>query len=86
MGELHSEKNFNQPTVFQGTVDRSEIKKRPEYFSMEMGGYVPHGSRLVKMFCNSIKKYDTTMILNASKEPNHQKSWLLMPVTRYQSG
>ena len=49
-------KKLNQPTVLQGTVDRSEIQKCPEYFSTEMGGCVPHGSWLIKMFCSSIKK------------------------------
>ena len=47
---------LNQPTVLQARINRSEIQKCPEYFSLQMGGCVPHGSLLVKMFCSVIKK------------------------------
>lgn len=52
------EKVTDQPTVTQTRINnREEIQKCPDYFSKEMGGCVPSGSWLVKMFCLVITEF-----------------------------
>lgn len=63
------EKLNNQPSVNQRHIDREEIEKCPEYYSVELGGCVPSGKWLVEMFCAVVQEkrpyYDSECLKRA---------------------
>ena len=62
-------KRLTNPSVTQQQINRGDIEKCPEYFSLKLGGCVPSGSWLVKMFCVTVQKvrsyYDSECIKRA---------------------
>ena len=48
-------KKLDKPSVKHQKINREDIEKCPEYFSLKLGRCVPSGSWLVEMFCFVIK-------------------------------
>ena len=48
---LYILRRIQNPTLMQKPINRNEIEKCPDYFSIELGGCVPSGQWMVEMFC-----------------------------------